>query len=119
MLDNDVEKMTFRMHEGLFKFLSMPFGLTNVLVTFQALMNDVLRPYLRQFMLVFFVDILIYIRTWSEHLRHVNLSLHQAAGTLPLRQEVKVFVRRTHGGLPQACDLGGRCRDGRAESSGN
>jgi hypothetical protein len=39
---DDVEKTTFRTHEGLFEFLVIPFGLTNVPATFQALMNDVL-----------------------------------------------------------------------------
>jgi hypothetical protein len=66
------EKTVFRMNEGLFKFLIMPFGLTNMPTTFQALMNDVLCPYLRWFVLVF-DDILIYNRTWSEHLLHVHL----------------------------------------------
>ena len=39
-------------------------------------MNDVLRPYLRRFVLVFFDDILIYSFSWAEHLQHVNIVLH-------------------------------------------
>jgi hypothetical protein len=53
----------------------MAFGLTNALATFQALMNEVLRPFLRCFVLVFFDNILICSSSWSDHLRHVNLIL--------------------------------------------
>jgi hypothetical protein len=53
----------------------MPFGLTNAPATFQAYINNVLRKYLDVFVVVYLDDILVYSKTYEEHVQHMRLIL--------------------------------------------
>lgn len=94
MNPDDIHMMAFRTHDDLYEFSVMLFGLTNASATFQALMNDVLRLFLRKFVLVFFNDILVYSSSWSQHLRH----LHAVFNVLRLR---RLFVKRSKCASPR------------------
>ena len=53
----------------------MPFGLTNASVTFMRIMNDVLRPFFDDFVIVYLDGILIFNKTREELLKHVKQTL--------------------------------------------
>lgn len=74
-----IPNRSFRTHSGHYEFKVMPFGLSNAPSTFHAMiaiMNDLFRPYLRRFILVFLDDILVvYSPDMEQHLFHLEQTL--------------------------------------------
>jgi hypothetical protein len=68
----DVEKTAFRTHLGLFNFKRMPFGLRNGPAIFQRVMQEILAPYLWIFCLVYIDDIVVFSKSYSDHLSHLD-----------------------------------------------
>jgi hypothetical protein len=93
MRQEDNPKTAFRTHEGHYEFLVMPFVLTNALSKFQILMNSIFKPLLRKFVSLTFYDILIYKKSWEEHVQHVDK-------VLKLFEEKKLYAKTSK------CDFG-------------
>lgn len=72
MNEVDISKTAFHTHHGHYEFQVIPFGLCNASSSFQATMNQLFQPYLRKYIVVFFYDILIYSKTFSDHLVHLE-----------------------------------------------
>lgn len=72
MADEDVEKTAFRTHRGLAQFRRMPFGLRNGPSIFQRVMQGILAPYLWIFCLVYIDDIVVFSKTYEDHIEHLD-----------------------------------------------
>ena len=73
MVEMDIPKTNFCTHQGHYEYRVMPFGLYNMPTTFQATMNEVLKPFICKYVVVFFNDILIYSSSLLEHVQHLEV----------------------------------------------
>ncbi|KAL8570087.1 hypothetical protein ACOMHN_033766 [Nucella lapillus] len=73
--EEDKHKTAFTTPFGLFEFNRMPFGLCSAPSTFQRLMNSGMNDLLFQVLLVYLNDILVYSRTFPEHLERLRIVL--------------------------------------------
>jgi hypothetical protein len=72
MKKEDREKTAFITPDGLFEFLVLPFGLCNAPAHFQRAMNKVLAGMNFFFTCVYLDDVIVFSRTFEEHIDHMD-----------------------------------------------
>ncbi|CAC5404284.1 Transposon Ty3-G Gag-Pol polyprotein,Transposon Ty3-I Gag-Pol polyprotein,Retrovirus-related Pol polyprotein from transposon 297 [Mytilus coruscus] len=94
MEDETRHKSAFFTRNGVYEFLRMPFGLKNA-ISFQQLMSNVLRGHNWQFVLVYVDDILVFSRSFEEHLSHLEQVFTRLRdANLTMKQSKCVFAAK-------------------------
>ena len=73
MAEDSVQRTAFVTPDGSFEWLAMPMGLCNAPSTFQRLMQKALKGL--KFVCIYIDDVLIYSRSFAEHLGHLRVLL--------------------------------------------
>jgi hypothetical protein len=72
MHPNSRKYTAFLSNFGKYSWNVMPFGLKNAPSTFQRMMDKIFSKEILNFILLYLDDIIIYSRTWKEHIEHLK-----------------------------------------------
>jgi Reverse transcriptase (RNA-dependent DNA polymerase)/RNase H-like domain found in reverse transcriptase/Integrase zinc binding domain/Chromo (CHRromatin Organisation MOdifier) domain/Retroviral aspartyl protease len=75
LVDSDRPKTAFRTPLGHYQWVTLSMGLSNAPAVFQSVINDVFRPYLNKFVVVYLDDICVFSQNEEEHMQHLRLVL--------------------------------------------
>jgi hypothetical protein len=78
----NIEKTVFNTRDDKYEFIVIPFGLTNIFVTFQLIINEIFRPFLDIFYIIYLDNIVIYSDSVKEYEKYLTkifeyLSTHE------------------------------------------
>jgi transposase InsO family protein len=91
----DQHKTAFVTPFGQYEYTRMPMGLSGAPATFQRLMNATMSDFLFEFLLVYLDDLLVYSKTFEEHLEHLEKLLQRITDTgLKLKLKKCQFLRK-------------------------
>ncbi len=68
----DQIKTTFRTKQGCFCFVKMSFGLVNAPATYQRVMDNALKDFLWNFVVVYMDDCLVFSKSKEQHRKHLD-----------------------------------------------
>jgi hypothetical protein len=86
----DEDLITFRIKYEMYKYLIMSFELINESFIFQNFMNNVLMNYLKEFVIVYLNDIIVYNNSKKKHIKHVRKMLQSTSHYL---KDVQAFLK--------------------------
>nr|GEZ26262.1 reverse transcriptase [Tanacetum cinerariifolium] len=109
--EEDIPKTAFRTRYRHFEFMVMPFGLANAPAVFIDLINQVSKPYLDKFIIVFIDDILIYSKTKEDHEVHLKLVLEllKKAEVMTVLEHYTNYLSKSGKPLPASCPTRTSC----------
>jgi hypothetical protein len=81
MHPDDQHKTAFITPMGLYEYTRMPFGLVSAPATFQRLMQTTMSDFLYSFLLVYLDDLLVYSKTFDDHIDHLDRLLQRIRDT--------------------------------------
>ena len=98
IVKEDQFKTAFSSLWGLYEFTRMPFGLTNAPATFQRVISNLFRSEMYKFVVCYLDDILVYSKTWKEHLGHIEVVMMrlEEAGFQLNTGKCRLFINEIH-----------------------